>query len=263
MRTSKLNRALVISFLLLYPITACTSDDSPTKETMAQLNGQSYLLQSAVGYTPAGGSLIRLNFKGTELGFSGDCNSFSVTYSMSGNVLVLHGMSSTSMGCSADLMVQDDWLANFFDSRPSLTMDGNTLVLTSGNVVLTFLAREIADPDRALVGTKWTIESLITASAVSTVGSSFPKPTITFESDGTFAVETACNTGNGKYTATATGLSFSGVSFTSSTCTGSVTAVYFSQITALFADGDATYDIEAAMLTIMRGTVGMGARASK
>ena len=90
----------------------------------------------------------------------------------------------TEMGCDPALHDQDEWLSQFLGSDPQIALDGDELTLTSGGVTITLLDREVADPDLPLVGTTWTVTSIISGDAVSTVPDG-AEATFEFADDGT------------------------------------------------------------------------------
>jgi heat shock protein HslJ len=266
MRTTSLV-LLVASLLLVGATMSCESTDNTppntnSSTTVAQLDGRTFLLQEAVGYTPVAGTVIRVSFSDGDLNFSAGCNSHSGPYELNNGTLVMSGMSATEMGCDAALHTQDEWLADFFMGNPTLALDGDTLTFTSGNVVLTFLDREVADPDRPLVGPTWTVDSLISGDSVSSIMTTLQPPTLSFNSDGSFLVNTDCSTGSGTYTATTTDLTFASVTFATATCTDAAASSILLHLATVFANGTATYGIEAARLTVEQGNVGIMALAA-
>jgi heat shock protein HslJ len=259
MRVGSLAPVVIASALCLGAATSCTSGDTSTTPPLA---GRAFLLQEAVGYVPVAGTVIRLSFTETDLGFDAGCNSYSGSYEIRNGTLILTTMSSTEKGCAAELQTQDEWLATFFIGRPALTLDGDTLTLASGVVVLTFLDRKVADPDRPLVGPTWSVDTLIRGNAASSVTSTLQPPTVSFDAGGVVLIGTGCNTGSGSYAATTTHLTFAGVRFTTSTCTDTASPLLLEHLATVFADGTATYGIKAARLTIERGDVGIMAVAN-
>ncbi len=264
MRIGRLAVILLTSVLCLSGATACSSGDAGTNGTeTAALAGRDFLLQEATGYQPVAGTVIRLGFTDANVRFSGGCNLYSGSYAIRNGTLSVSRVSSTEMGCAAELMTQDGWLAAFFAGSPTLTLEGDTLTLASGGVVLTFLDREVADPDRPLVGPIWTVDTLISGEMASSVFSTLQPPTVSFEAGGNLLIQTGCNSGTGSYTASTTNLTFAGVTFTTSTCTDTASSSLLAHLASVFADGTATYGIEAARLTIERGEVGIMANANQ
>src|SRR3990172_9157063 len=111
-----------------------------------------------------------------------------------GAPLVAGGLATTERGGDEPLMAQDTWLADLLDGA-TIALDGDTLVLAKGSVRLTMEDREIADPDRPLLGTRWVVDGLISGDAVSNVPVGVTAA-LTF-SDGLVDVEAGCNRGGG------------------------------------------------------------------
>ena len=90
----------------------------------------------------------------------------SGSWTATGEVVVVSTMAMTQMGCSPELMAQDTWLAQQFGKGMTVHLDGDTLTLTTvDGTVITLVDRKVAEPDLPLVGTTWTLESVITGDA--------------------------------------------------------------------------------------------------
>jgi heat shock protein HslJ len=264
MQVLKVLRAVMVSSLLLCSAAACTSTGSSADDSAtAALEDREFVLQFADGYTPVPGTVIRLSFVESSLSLHAQCNTVSSSYRISGSKLSVSDVTQTAMGCDEALMKQDDWLVEFLESVPTVTLKHDTLTLQSEDVVLVFVDREVADPNRPLVGPIWTIDTLITADTASTIPASKLPPTVVFKDDGSFAVSTACDSGTGTYDSTAIALALSDVTFTESTCTDEASSTLSRHLSAVFADGPAVYSIESARLTIEREDIGIGASANE
>lgn len=231
------------------------TDDGPSSP---ELSGRSFLLQSSEGYTPVEDTTIRIYFEDDQFGFNAGCNSHSGTYSLCDGKLCVENLSSTAIGCAAELHDQDNWLAAFVTSEPELVLDGDTLTLTGDDATLVFLDREVADPDRPLTGRTWTIDTLIEGSAASG-GFSDIAPTVQFDEDETFEVFTSCNTGEGSYAVEGQELVLSDVAYTEIACPSDQAQMAEAHIQSVLIDGTVTWEIEAARLTLMRGDLGLSA----
>jgi heat shock protein HslJ len=126
----------------------------------------------------------------------------------------------TEMACvPPERMDQDTWLARVLTGRPTIAVDGDTLVLAGGAVEIRMLDRVTADPDRSLAGPRWVIESIITGDAMASV----PQPAgaqLTFAADGRVSGNTGCNEFHGTYQASAGMITFSQVGMTKKACQG-------------------------------------------
>jgi heat shock protein HslJ len=256
MRTAFFTRTIVPVLFLLGVTTACGNDDD-SSPTTAKLVDREFLLHEAKGYKPVESTVIRLSFSETELRFSAGCNGYFGSYKIDEASIVVDGMGSTEMGCSTERHAQDEWLANFFMSKPTFALNGDKLTVTSKDATLVFLDREVADPDRSLTGRSWKVDTLLTADAASSIATNFEEPSVYFEDSGNVRVETGCNTGVGKFKVSGGDLTLSDMSFTESKCQDTAASRLIEHLTEVLADGIVTYSIEAARLTLKRGQVGI------
>jgi heat shock protein HslJ len=225
------------------------------------LEGLVFLLQSAEGFTPVEGTSVRLSFEATTLGISGGCNSQFGSYSMCDGRLCVSELSRTEIGCEPGLDEQDTWLSDFFLGSPLVTQTGARLTLESPDATLSFLDREVADPDRPLVGPTWQVDTIIRGNGASAAGSTVSSsPTIEFRTDGEYNVFTGCNSGGGTYTAGNGSVSLSGATYTERGC-GLSLATVEEHIVQVLAAGTVVYEIEARRLTLTREDVGLSATA--
>lgn len=228
----------------------------------AALDGRVLVSTNVTGRQLVADSEVRLTFDGENLGASGGCNQLGGTWSMEGDVLVVPpDLIMTEMACEpAALMDQDSWLASFLSSRPTVGLDGDTLTLSGGDVTITLLDREVADPDRPLVGTSWTVDSLVTADAASSVPVDVRVPGLTFDA-GRVTVDAGCNTGSGEYEATDRDIAFGPIAITRMACDAASMEVEGHVLAVL--DGAATYAIEADVLALTNGDTGLVLRAAE
>ena len=118
----------------------------------------------------AAGTRISLQFfSDGRLSAQAGCNHLGGNGTIEDGQLVMDEMSTTEMACDPALMEQDTWLGNFLGSRPAWSLVGDELVLRGGGVEIRFADREVVDPDRALVGPRWVVDTIITGEAASSV----------------------------------------------------------------------------------------------
>jgi heat shock protein HslJ len=253
----KLARMLVPVIGTVIVLSACSGGAG------ADLNGREFLSTSVDGAPRplVAGTQIRLSFADGQIGASAGCNSMGGTYRLEGNILVFDGGSMTEMGCDEARHAQDDWLSSFLASRPTLTLAGNQLTLVGDGTTIAFVDREVAEPDLPLVGTTWTVESIISGDAVSSIPQG-AVATFVFAGDGRVDVHTGCNSGSGRFEATDDGqLRFVDVAVTEMACDGPGGAMEAAILPLLGADG-LTYAIDSSRLTIMGPDAGIDLRGS-
>lgn len=237
---------------------AATSSPAPVAAppTPADLNGRAFLSTDVAGATLVPGSQVRLTFEGDTLGAQAGCNSMGGSYAIQGGILQIGPMMTTEMACEEPLMAQDQWLSSFLDGA-TIALDGSTLSLAREGVTLTLQDREVADPDRPLVGTRWILESLVSNDAVSSVPAGVTA-TLTFTED-RVDVEAGCNTGSAPVTVSATTIVFGPLGLTKMACGAEAMAVERA-VTEVLA-GTVDYTIEADALTLDAGATGLGYRS--
>ena len=175
-------------------------------------------------------------------------------------MLVVPAMAQTEMACDpAALMDQDTWLGSVLTSRPTLTLDGDTLTIAAQGATVTMLDREVADPDRPLEGTVWTVDTLVAGDAASSLPAGVRAPTLTLEG-GNVLVDTGCNTGRGGYTITGDALTFGPIATTRMACEPAAMQVE-QQVLAVLT-GSATFAVDADALTLTNGGTGVVARST-
>lgn len=170
MRTSAL-RLLALGLAAVLALSACGDDDEPVATDGGSEPGGPTLAAAylSVDVTERGeprplveGTQIQLSFDEQRVGANLGCNSLGGSYRLDGDVLVVDdGLAMTEMGCDPERHAQDEWFAGVLTSRPTLAVDGATLTVTAGDTVITFQDREVAEPDRELVGTRWEIDGFL------------------------------------------------------------------------------------------------------
>jgi heat shock protein HslJ len=237
-------------------LAACGASPS-AEDPPPSLDGHEFVSTDVAGHELVAGTQIRLTFDGDRIGAHAGCNQLGGTWSVDEDALVVaDDLVMTEMACDPPaLMDQDGWLADFLTSRPSVALDGDTLTLTAGEVTITMLDREVADPDRPLQGTMWVAEGLVEGDAVSSVPTGVRPPTLVFDGERVM-VDTSCNTGTAAYEVAGNEITFAPLALTLMDCDYSVEA----QVTPVL-DGTATYEIEAGVLTITNDDMGLVLRA--
>jgi len=199
----------------------------------------------------ADGTVITLQFvdDGRLLANAG-CNMLQGPVRLSGDTLGVSDLSTTDMGCDPPRHEQDTWLHGFLTAAPTVRLDDTTLTLASGGTEIVLVDREVAQPDVALEGTTWIVDTLLSAD----VASSMPAgatATLTFDA-GTVAVSTGCNTGTGTYQVDGQKLTFSDVVLTRMGCEPHLMQVEQAVVAAL--NGETTYEIDSDRLAINHPT---------
>lgn len=255
-------RSLV--FLLAAVLAACSggatpapSDAPPAGLAPLALDGRTFIATAVTGRSLVPGTEIRLSFEDGQIGVSAGCNSMGGPFGIDGGRLAIGQLATTEMACDPVRMDQDAWIAGILPGA-EVALDGDTLTLAGDGVVLRFLDRRVADPDRPLLGTRWVVDGLVAGDSVSSVPAGVVA-TLAF-GDGRVAVEAGCNSGGGPVQVDDTTLAFGPLGLTEMACGPEATAV--EQAVTRTLSGTVDYAIEADVLTLGAGATGLVLRAA-
>jgi len=247
-----------------------TSTD-PIGSLTDRLEGRTFLLATWPGdaipsdtrAAATAGHAGSLTFKAGKVNGGVGCNNLGGRFHLEGSTLVVEDGFSTLAACADELMARETRYFALLRGKPTLTVAGDTLTLESGGLTLVFTDKKVADPDRPLVGTTWVLDALFNgagpAATATSPPMSGPKPTITFNADGRYTGKWGCNQAGGSYTTSAGKIRFEAKATTKMGCSAELDAVE-NHVRAVF-DGETTYTINAAILTISNGEKGVSFRA--
>ena len=220
------------------------------------LNGKQFISVDVNGATLVPGTTIRITFSDGQLSAQAGCNTMSGGYSIVDGKLVADGSwATTEIGCDPARQAQDQWLANFLSSSPTIDVENDKITLAVGDTVIQLLDREVAQPDLQLTGQVWTLNSIITGDAVSSVPAGITA-TLQFNDDGTLAFQSGCNSGGGNYVVDGQQVAFSNLVTTEMACPGPQSDVEAAFLAVLGADAN-DFVIDADQLTLMAGANGL------
>jgi heat shock protein HslJ len=201
------------------------------------------------------GTQIRISFTDGRIGLSAGCNIIGGTYRLDGARLVVDAAGMTEMGCDPARHAQDDWLATFMSSRPTVRLVGNELALEQDGTVITLADRKVVEPDLALVGPTWTVTSIVSGDTVSSIPDGVVA-TLQFAPDGAVRVGTGCNEGTARAEIAGGTIRFSQVGLTKRGCVGAAAQMEAAVLSVLRA-GQVAYSIEAGTLNLSAGEHGL------
>lgn len=189
---------------------------------------------------------ITITFEDGQASGRAACNSYSGAYDADDDgSLSFEGFAVTEMACDPELMALESAYLEALATVTGFRVDG-TLTLHGDGVDLTF-DEEVPPVALPLVGTTWTLTTIASGDAVSSVlyGT---EVTAEFTADGTVSGSAGCNRYSGSYTWTDDQLSFSALASTKMACADDVMA----QESAFLASmGEvASFAIEGAQLTV-------------
>ena len=201
------------------------------------------------------GTRIRLGFTDGQLAASAGCNTIGGDYRIDAGRLAFEGGSMTEMGCDEDRHAQDDWLLGLLASQPAIVRDGDKLTLTSGAVVVALQDREVAEPDLPLVGTTWTVDTILSGAAASSVPDDLVA-TLVFNQDGTVDFAAGCSPGSGTYEVSDGSLRLRDIVTEQTACEDAAIQLEAAVLPILAAD-ELDYVIDAGSLTVVAGDQGL------
>ncbi len=251
-------RQMLLPFLASALLASCTSAGAasprPSGQAPSAWDGPSpaglffpsgtYVSTSVQGHDLVAGSKVTLTFKDGQLTANAGCNTMGGQAAVVGDgTLQVNSMASTEMGCAADLMAQDAWLAAFLPGAKA-DVSPQAMTLSKGVVTLSLVARQ--STSLPLEGTTWTVDGLVGGDSVSSVPAGV---TATLVIRGREAqIYTGCNSGSIVVTVAEGTITFSPVSMTAMGCTDGAKPV--EQAVLAVMEGVQPYRIDGGSLTI-------------
>jgi heat shock protein HslJ len=255
-------RALLIAVPLLFLLGAagCAGDagDAPGDRPGVPASsgelpaGRTFV---STGVTAAGkdkplvtGTTIRLQILDpNRIMVQAGCNSAQGPARLDGDKLVVEGLSTTEIGCEEALHQQDEWITGFFTGGPTWRLDGNDLVLTGAEIEVKMIDNNVAQPAKPLLGTKWTVDTLVGGGVSSSVPAG-AAAFMTFADGGKVTGSTGCNSFGGTVTIDGNKITFNDLVMTKKGCDGAAGALEASVLGVL--DQPLTYRIDGSKLIL-------------
>jgi heat shock protein HslJ len=228
--------------------------------TADDLDGRTFVSTQVDGYALVSGTAVTLSFQNGTLSASTGCNTMNGAVTIEDSKLRADQLASTLIGCPDGLAAQDEWLSGFLQAGPTLALDGSELTMTSGSVTITLVDESVGDPARSLVGSAWTLDGIIEGQTVSSVPTGVEAPFLQIGEDGVAAISTGCNRGSAAVGTNGSTLSFGPLRLTKMACPPDTAGVEGSVVAVI--DGDVTFTIEGARLTLTKGEEGLVYRAA-
>jgi heat shock protein HslJ len=197
----------------------------------------------------APGTRLLLTFQDGTLRAHAGCNHVTGPVSLDGGRLGVGALASTMMSCGDVLDGQDRWLAGFLSANPTWRLDGDDLVLSTGDTEIRLTDRRIADPDRPLRNTRWVVDSIIDNQSVSSVPAGV-EAHLTFRDGDRVEGFTGCNTFGGTAVERGGRITFSDVFATRMACLGESGRLESAVLSVL--DGQVNARVDADALTLTR-----------
>lgn len=217
------------------------------------LVGREFVSESVTGFELVPNTEVRLRFEEDEIAAWAGCNHLSFGYRVESSTLKYDGSGfSTQIGCSAELVLQDEFVQSFLRASPTFALDEPELTLSTDTATMTLIDREVASPDRPLVGTSWVGDGYGDSVAVTTSPGA-ERATLTFDADGAVDVRTPCQHGTGGYASDASSITFTDLSYDGAACADAADDRYSNAVLNVLDGSPVTYAIEEKRLTITLG----------
>ena len=205
-------------------VAGCTGD--PKEPAGPQLNGTGWALTE---YLSDGRTVQTLNSTTVTMVFGEDgritgsdgCNHYAAGYEMNGTTITIGQAMSTLMYCTGGGVMEQAAAYHGLLARAASVSSVNerlTFADAQGVTILSF-ARIVPPAPEPLVGTPWTLDSLYTADAVSSVIAG-TTVTAVFGEDGRVTGSAGCNNYFGSYTLSGSSLSIGPLGSTKMNCPG-------------------------------------------
>ena len=235
---------------------SCSSSGDPSGSSagglQGSLDGRSFISETVEGHTLVAGSEVRIGFKGSQLTATAGCNSFSSTYDISGSKLEILGYGITDMGCDQQYLAQDEWLTGLLTGGPTLELAEPRLIMTSADVKMTLLDRELASPDRPLIGTHWVGDGYSDGQAA-IFSIAWKDVNASFTQDGHVTIFSGCETGSGSYLANGGSLVFDGFAYDGATCPDTMHEGASNHVKQVIDRSTLAFEIEETRLSVHQG----------
>ena len=228
----------------------------------SDLDGRTFVATTLTNVDPVAGTTISISFDDGDLGVEAGCNRQGGRYSIDDGLLVVEDLFTTEIGCDQALHAQDQLLADFVTSRPTVRLAGDMLTLSDGTVTIEATDRAVVDPDVPIVGTRWVLDSIIDGEAVSSVPGGF-EAFVEIDDDGNLSLFDGCNAGSGPVEVGDGELRLGAVASTRMACEGETEQLVSDAFGRVLASGTAVgFDIEVDRLTISTDDHGLVFRAA-
>jgi heat shock protein HslJ len=199
------------------------------------------------------GAQVTLSFEDGQAHGTAACNSYGGAYQAGDDgSMSFEGFAITQMGCDPPLMTLETAYLEVLRGVTGFGVDDG-LRLSDGEATLSF-SREVPPEPLPLVGTTWTLTSIASGDAVTSVVSG-TEITVEFADDETVSGSAGCNRFSGTYTVAGDRLSLSPLAATKMACADYVMAqegVFLDAMTEV-----ASFAIEDAQLTVFDGSGAM------
>lgn len=248
-----MRRSLVLLAGLAAIVAACGGADTPGA---ADLAGTWVLTSSTTPDGPVDApddARVDLRFEDGRIGGTAACNSYFADVAVDGGSITVTGLGQTEMGCDEPRMRAEQTYLSALAQVTEVARDGRTLTLGGPGVELVF-EQEPPEPDAALVGTTWHLDTLLQGDTASSVVGD--PATLRLADDGTFSASTGCRSLTGSWTRDDGALGFADTVVEDVACPD--TGDQDRQVVAVLSASAVSWEVEGTRLTLTDGDHGVG-----
>lgn len=246
--------AAVAAALIGLSAAACEPPMRETPPTGANPwpSGRTYvstsITENGVNKPPVPGTRVEIDFSAaTAFRASAGCNYLVANATIENGTMVVTDLTSTDKGCVDGRGAQDQWLAELLAASPAFSLSDLKVTLTRQATVIVLEDRQIVDPVRPLVGTRWIVETIAEGGVVSWALSG-PDAILEIEQGGSFQATTGCDGGTLTGAAEVRGSHLVFTSVSSTQCKGAANALDRAVRATLV--GDVLFEINVSRLMI-------------
>jgi|GEM_PF-1259878 len=201
---------VLILIITVVSITTAFAQDG----TEMDLNGTSWILRAFalddVWVEVLPNTEVTIEFADGQFFASAGCNTLFGEYVLDGDTLNIQYVGTSLMACEDDIMEQESRLAEALEAATRISQDDNTLTIHYGeNVSLVLDSHQMIDEGGlfALEDTVWELMAVRALDALTAADTDRPA-IVTFNTDGTFHVNTGCGELAGSYSVDGDTISF-------------------------------------------------------
>ncbi|WP_405599596.1 META domain-containing protein [Streptomyces sp. NBC_01410] len=191
------------------------------------------------------GAHVEITSKGRAQGSYG-CNGFGADVKVAGDTITVGNAVQTEMACDKGRMAFEDALRAAFSGKLKAKITDGKLTLTTDKGDSIALSAQKPAP---LVGTKWTVNSLVTGDTAASMPAGTEKNAyMTFAKDGSVRGSLGCNTFTSTAKISGSTITFDRLATTRKMCTGTAAMVESHLLKVL--GGKVTYKIDYRTLSL-------------
>lgn len=242
-----MRKLAVIVIAVVAALTGCNqSGSSPITPA-----GRTFVSTELAGTTIPGGGPLVLGFtENGRVSVNAGCNSGSGTVDFANDTMTVSSLAMTLMACPGEAAQADAWLTEFLEKSPSWEISGDDLILSTDTATVTMTDRAVLDPDRPIIGTAWTVTSLISPDAVSTsTALEQSAPQLSIADNGAVTGNAGCNRVNGTADVYESTIVFGPLATTRMACPDEVAEVERAVLHVLDGEVQAVVDSDTLRLT--------------